>query len=232
MNFPAALQYPFRDKNWPSKILTATLLMFVPIFGWLALMGYGLRIAHRVAEGDRNLPEWRDFGQDFNNGLMVFIGTLIYAIPILIFGCLAAVVRSIGGGEAALLVSCCVGALLFVYMVIMTPLVYSAIAHYSFATNFSEFYDIPERIQETTSHFEQALLLLMMSVILWFLIALPIALVSFSISLLFSDALIGLVCLIVALLPSAFAFVILTIIGFNLAGQWGRVIGVNRFANR
>lgn len=88
MDIGKAFGFVFEDEEWVSKLLLGTVIMLIPIFGWFALMGYAIEVLRKVkADNPRPLPAWDDIGQYFVDGLMFWVATLIYSIPILIVVC-------------------------------------------------------------------------------------------------------------------------------------------------
>lgn len=83
MNVGRAIGYVFHDPHWARKVLIGGLLFFVPIFGWLVIPGFGLRVVRQVAQGaDASMPEWDQFRADFVRGLKWWVVTAIWSIPI------------------------------------------------------------------------------------------------------------------------------------------------------
>ncbi len=87
MNLEKALTYPFKDKQWASKIGMGALISIIPIlnFAWL---GYIVELIRQVIKGDDlPLPGWDDLGKKFMDGLILFLAGLVYALPaILLIG--------------------------------------------------------------------------------------------------------------------------------------------------
>jgi hypothetical protein len=93
MDVGRAVGFVFEDEEWVSKILLGTVIMLIPIFGWFAIMGYAIEVLRKVkADDPRPLPTWDDIGRYFVDGLMFWVATLIYTIPILIAICPIALV--------------------------------------------------------------------------------------------------------------------------------------------
>lgn len=102
MDIGRAFGFPFQDPRWVSKILIAALMVVIPIFGWLVLYGYGMRVTRQVAGGsDLPLPEWDDFGGLFLDGLKLFGVTFIWSLPATLLGAITG-----RGGEASLAGGC------------------------------------------------------------------------------------------------------------------------------
>ncbi len=95
ISFSEAFKYPFKT---PKRLLYA-LLIFVPIIGWLALFGYGVRLVNEFIEGRYEGPIKLDFMEDLKFGFMVFLKSLppFYIIYIIIL--FAAMYVSEGLGE-------------------------------------------------------------------------------------------------------------------------------------
>jgi hypothetical protein len=99
MNFGKAFNYPFEDDRWLTKSLIGALVTAIPIvnFAW---GGYLIDLLKNVISGNpRPLPEWSDFGDKWVKGFLVFLASLIYAIPALILMCIPLVLL---GGAAQL----------------------------------------------------------------------------------------------------------------------------------
>ena len=76
LDFNIAFKYPF---NRPMGMLNI-LWVFVPIIGWFALGGYGVRIIQNFIKGDfKELPKL-EFGNDLSLGFMMFIKAIPFGI--------------------------------------------------------------------------------------------------------------------------------------------------------
>jgi Protein of unknown function (DUF4013) len=87
-----AFSFVFQDPRWVSKVAIGALMMLIPIFGWLVLFGYTMRVTRLVATTgtDLPLPEWDDFGGLFMEGLRAFGVAFIWSLPLsVITGCLS-----------------------------------------------------------------------------------------------------------------------------------------------
>jgi hypothetical protein len=88
MDIGKALSFVFEDEEWISKILLGAVIVLIPIFGQLALFGYGIAIIRNVkADDPRPLPAWSNLGDFILDGFKFWVATLIYAIPFIIFLC-------------------------------------------------------------------------------------------------------------------------------------------------
>ena len=81
IGFSEAFKYPFKT---PKRLLYA-LLLFVPIIGWLALFGYGVRLVNEFVEGRYEGPIKLDFMDDLKLGFVLFLKALpFYVVYIII----------------------------------------------------------------------------------------------------------------------------------------------------
>ncbi len=114
MDIGSAFTFMFDDADWIKKILIGGAIVFgalllspilVGLVLFFPLLGYMLEVLKNVRQGQPTpLPEWSDFGALFMTGLMVFIISLVYNIPALIFagiGVVANIVAASGGGDTA-----------------------------------------------------------------------------------------------------------------------------------
>lgn len=98
MDIQKSFTFPLEDEKWTNKVLVGAVISAVPILG-MAASGYGLDVIKNVVEDEsRPLPTWDDIGAIFMRGLIYTIGVIVYFLPLLILGCLFAV---IGGGLGA-----------------------------------------------------------------------------------------------------------------------------------
>lgn len=82
MDVERAIVYVFDDPDWLKKVAIGGLLLLVPIFGWLVVAGYGMRLIRCSYLGeDRTLPQWDDFGGDAVRGLKAMVVLFIWSIP-------------------------------------------------------------------------------------------------------------------------------------------------------
>jgi hypothetical protein len=88
MDVGKAVSFVFEDEEWVSKMLLGAVILLIPVFGWLVVMGYAIAVVRNViADESRPLPAWQDLGRYFMDGLMFWVATLIYSIPLLILVC-------------------------------------------------------------------------------------------------------------------------------------------------
>jgi hypothetical protein len=81
LKFSDAFKYPFNKASRMWNILW----MFLPIFGWLALGGYSIRIIQEFSKGKfKNLPAMT-FGPDMKLGFFMFLKALPFMLAYMIF---------------------------------------------------------------------------------------------------------------------------------------------------
>ncbi|KPV49301.1 hypothetical protein SE17_33435 [Kouleothrix aurantiaca] len=102
MDIGKAFSFVFEDEEWVSKILIGGLIGLIPLVGQLAVMGYALKVAQNVAQGNpRPLPRWSEFGDHLMRGLYDLVIRLVYSLPILVIALLFACVGGLAGGGAS-----------------------------------------------------------------------------------------------------------------------------------
>jgi hypothetical protein len=83
INLARALEHPFQDKDWATKMLIGAGISLVPVLNF-ALSGYSLDVLRNTTHGeDVPLPKWDDLGRQFVEGAKLFVVQLIYSIPIM-----------------------------------------------------------------------------------------------------------------------------------------------------
>jgi hypothetical protein len=146
MDFGRGLRFPFGDQQWVSKVLIGTLISLVPILN-LAATGYMLDVTRAVVGGrDTPLPEWDNLGEKFVRGLIGVLIQFLWTLPVLIFACpmaLIAVAGSAGSPDGELSAGAgvamgCVGVLIALASLALTPIVYVALSRYAVTNNFNE----------------------------------------------------------------------------------------------
>lgn len=88
MDAETSFTFPFEDKEWISKLGLWAIIGMIPILNF-AWYGYLMGIIRNVMNGNpQPLPSWDDFGNKFNEGLVLFGAGLVYALPGLLAVCL------------------------------------------------------------------------------------------------------------------------------------------------
>jgi len=98
MDIGSAFTFMFDDENWVGKLAIGGGIAFgavilspilVGLVLFFPLMGYMLETIKNIRDGQTKLPEWTDFGNLFVKGLMLFLITLVYQIPVILLACIA-----------------------------------------------------------------------------------------------------------------------------------------------
>ncbi len=85
MDFGKAFTYAFEDQDWLKKLGIAGLLLLIPIFGILAVMGWTVEITRRVIQREAVLlPEWSGLGDFFMKGLKLWVIAFVYSLPVIL----------------------------------------------------------------------------------------------------------------------------------------------------
>ncbi len=81
-----ALAFPFTQPNWPQALLYIGAIQYVPIFGYLIIRGWRFDIARRIGNGHiEQLPDWRSWKSHLREGIILFVATQFYFLPLYFF---------------------------------------------------------------------------------------------------------------------------------------------------
>ena len=172
MDIGKSFTYVFDDEEWVSKLLIAAVITLVSPIGLgiplLLLLGYTVQIVRNVRRGDpRPLPMWDNLGDKFREGLLLFVGFLVYSLPLILLVCPLIVIASVTsdngspqGGLVAL--AACFGCLAFLWILvvaIVSPALYVRFAETGELGAFFRFGDI---ISFTTSNIGPIVIVVLM----------------------------------------------------------------------
>jgi hypothetical protein len=208
INVFEALQFPFADREWLQKLAIIMVLLFIPVIGWLVLLGYSLRATRDLLRGERGLPDHDDWAGDLARGLGALIGIIIYMIPSWIMGGMQA---TLDHGVLGCL-ACCLGFLQLVYGILIMPFEFSALARYAVTEDINVFLDLPGRFADVTENISDVFMLVMNLIILYFALAIIIP-----------------VGLVMCCVPGLLAIAASCLIHSHLLAQWGRVLGLDPY---
>ncbi len=175
MDLERSLTFPFKDDEWLQKLLIAGIVGVVPIIN-LALIGWGVRQLKKViADQELPLPDWSDFGDYFVKGLLVVIGNLIYAIPMLIFICLASVFGGdwsssyeYGYSSGGLnIIGLCFGCLTSLWGLLVGIVLPAAVTQYAVTEDFASFFRFGEIFRYIGRNLGNYIIALIVSVLVW-----------------------------------------------------------------
>ncbi|MCS7179263.1 MAG: DUF4013 domain-containing protein [Anaerolineae bacterium] len=237
MDVGKAFRFVFEDRDWVTKLLLGGLILLIPIFGIFALMGYMITVIRRVLSGDPNpLPDWRELGQKFVDGLLVWVAIFIYTLPALLLSCpvfAVSVLPMLGGenedltavltGVAGVLViglSC----LIFLYTFLVAFLAPAIYLQYAGHGRLGACLRVGDIVRFTGRNLGSIFLILLLAVVISAVINVAIILINGALSVVVpcagwvAGAVIGLITLPVA--------VWLTVFQGHLIGQIGRKSGL------
>lgn len=159
MDFMKALTYPFEDDDWLKKIGIAALVQFLPIIGSpIALSGWSWETSRRVRNGEATpLAGWDEFGERISKGLILFLGQLVYQIPVFIFICIGYAPLLIAGasgdsdamesiGTLGIIVMSCCYCLAFLYALAATVVYWGGYIRFIDKPEFSTFMQFRDNI--------------------------------------------------------------------------------------
>ena len=88
MDINKSFSFAFEDNQWVSKFSMGALITLIPILNF-AWTGYMVELMRNVMNNAAEpLPTWDDVGKKFNDGLVLLLAGLVYALPILVVVCL------------------------------------------------------------------------------------------------------------------------------------------------
>ncbi|MGF1507488.1 MAG: DUF4013 domain-containing protein [Anaerolineae bacterium] len=174
MDFAKALTYPFEDDDWLKKVGLAVLIQFIPIIGQMVIQGWTFETSKNVRINEpAPMVNWQ-FGELLGRGFILFIASLIYQIPTILFACgisFVFVLPAFAGSEdaaaalagTASLIAICCSCLIVIYA-IAAQLVYIAgwvrFIDQPELSTFLQFGDNIALFRENIGDFGQAILFL------------------------------------------------------------------------
>ncbi|NNJ12410.1 DUF4013 domain-containing protein [Chloroflexales bacterium ZM16-3] len=161
MDIGRAFSYVFDDEEWLTVILLGGLILIVPIFGQIVLIGFLLETARNVAAGrDRPLPKWNHLGETFGIGLPGFAIQIVYALPIILisfaFACLgilggSALANENSAGGLFLAAIFCLVPLTILFSLIIQPITLAATVRYLQTRSLSGALQVGEAVRMVRS---------------------------------------------------------------------------------
>jgi len=92
MDIGKAFTFVLDDEDKIIKLLIGAIVAIIPIVN-LAGLGYMVQLVRNVRDDQETpLPTWEDFGNYFMDGLKVFVGMLVYSLPLILLICVFGVV--------------------------------------------------------------------------------------------------------------------------------------------
>jgi len=97
MNIERSFSFAFKSPGGVGKLLLggAFTLLFFTVFFAFVVMGYVMRVLCEALEGrDGKLPDWKDLGRLFNEGMMPMLVALGWASPIIVLFAVAQILTA------------------------------------------------------------------------------------------------------------------------------------------
>jgi hypothetical protein len=177
MDIGKSFMYVTQDQDWIKKVLIGGLITLIPIVGPFFAFGYVLATMKNViAEQEVPLPEIGDFGGKLVEGLKVWVISLVYALPLILFsvcaqsGNLAPVIAENMDQDmvevlttVSLGVSACCGCLLLLYAILMALLLPFAWGKYIEAGQLGAAFRVGELFGMLKSNIGPAVIALLVS---------------------------------------------------------------------
>ena len=158
MDLMQAIRFPFDDRDWIGKTVVGALMMVLGAVLPFIPMGYQLYVTREVMRGhSRPLPGAGDLGVTLSEGLIAFVASLIYALPILVLSCCLAVAGFVLGSSdtGSLLMLClslCLGTFALVYGVLAGALFLVGMIRYAQEGDFVAFLRFGELWEQARAH--------------------------------------------------------------------------------
>lgn len=132
MDLVKAYTFIPKEENWIVKVLIGGVIGLFSFFLLPAffISGYQLAVVRNVMRGDEHpLPEWENWGELFVDGAIIFVATLIYALPIILLSICGGAVGAIGGDDETIgmvigIVFSCIGVLYGLFLAFAVPALY------------------------------------------------------------------------------------------------------------
>lgn len=138
MDIGRAFRYITEDPEWGTKLVILVVMACIPIFGTAVLLGWVIELVRNMRAGEPHpMPRWMDLGTKFTEGIMVVIAAIVYNIPTFALSCCFSILGGLlgsgsnGGGGLATVVVCCTTPLLFIYSLLVWPLLAVGTIRYS-----------------------------------------------------------------------------------------------------
>jgi len=173
MDMSAALKSVFEDEEWIAKVAVGSLIFLIPIVGQIIVLGYMIKLARNVAQGNpRPLPRWEDLGDLLTRGLHVFVITLAYVAPAILLMFLVLIPIGVVGSATGDREGNIVGPLFFCLMPLVSILAvglslaaYGAMARYVVYDTLSEAFKFREVFASMRADLSAWLMLLLTSIV-------------------------------------------------------------------
>jgi hypothetical protein len=172
VNLSYAINYPFQDSEWVSKLAITAAIAFVSIIttpilvgliGWAALLGYYIALIRNLRDNHPTpLPRWDRYEEKISQGGSVLTAGIVYALPNLLMACCFATTSSFLGESFAnsllnLGMTCCLLPVLMVYNLVTWPMLALGAARYAEERNIGVFFQFGDLFDTARRNFTPTL---------------------------------------------------------------------------
>ena len=173
MDIGSAFSFVFDDEDWLKKVLIGAVLALTGI-GFIPIIGYGLEITRRVAQGHpQPLPDWDDWGKKIIEGLLNGIITFIWALPIVLMSACISIgstvaannIDSDAGGIVMVVLSICVGLVMLIYGIALALFLPAAMAKYAVSGEFGAAFRVGEIVGMVRNNLGTYLMVLLIYIV-------------------------------------------------------------------
>ncbi|PJF25775.1 MAG: hypothetical protein CUN53_11065 [Phototrophicales bacterium] len=187
MSLGAAFNAIFQDRDWTTKFLITTLIIFftgilspllIGLVGGILLVGYQVEIARRVrANAPTPLPRWDDYAVFLAEGLPAAIAYFVYMLPIIVAGIVLTLFgqvfsRALIGSLAIALVSCCIVPFTLIYFFTISAMHAIATTIYAQERRAAVYYQIDKLFSLAWRHIADTLQYIIVTFLLGVILAL------------------------------------------------------------
>lgn len=177
MEIGKSFTYITQDEDWIKKLLLGGAITLIPIVGPLFALGYAVETMKNIMAGHEvPLPEIGDFGTKLIEGLKVWAISIVYALPVILFGLCAQsgnfvplmaeqvpqdvleILVSVSAG-----VSLCCGCLLLLYTILMALVMPFAWGKYVETGQFGAAFQLSEIFEMLKSNIGPAFIVLLVN---------------------------------------------------------------------
>ncbi len=169
MDLARAFTYIFDDEQWVGKIAMLAIVSLIPILSF-ATFGWLVALIRNMLDGyPYPLPDWDDFGQKFIDGLLIFLVTLIYSIPLfplILLGPLADTFVNTQGGEFVVFTLVCfISLFVLAYALLISALLFIGMIRYAQVRDFNVYLQIGQNLRIAMNNIGTLAVLALMEVI-------------------------------------------------------------------
>ena len=84
LSIRSAFMFPLQNELARREVLIGSLLLFIPVIGWILNMGHRIAMVHKMQRGQTAWPSWTNYPQLFHHGFITLLGMIEYHAPAII----------------------------------------------------------------------------------------------------------------------------------------------------